>query len=85
MSRRAAMSGSRDVTVADGDPEGVHQMRVGIRRSRRRKVFTAALKEIQSGLGRLNDMQVHGRLAHSLCSRQTPSCKADRKGMKTPV
>jgi CHAD domain-containing protein len=31
---------------------------------RRRKVFTATLKGIQSGLGRLNDMQVHCRLAH---------------------
>ena len=31
---------------------------------RRRKEFTAALKGIQSGLGRLNDMQVHSRLAH---------------------
>lgn len=30
----------------------------------RRKKFTAALKGIQSGLGRLNDMQVHSRLAH---------------------
>ena len=30
----------------------------------RRKELTAALKRIQSGLGRLNDMQVHSRLAH---------------------
>ena len=31
---------------------------------RRRKEFTTILKAIQSGLGRLNDMQVHCRLAH---------------------
>jgi triphosphatase len=31
---------------------------------RRRKVFTTTLKGIQSGLSRLNDMQVHCRLAH---------------------
>jgi triphosphatase len=31
---------------------------------RRRKEFTTTLKGVQSGLGRLNDMQVHGRLAH---------------------
>ena len=30
----------------------------------RRKEFTTILKAIQSGLGRLNDMQVHRRLAH---------------------
>jgi CHAD domain-containing protein len=32
--------------------------------SRRRQQFTAALKGLQTGLGRLNDMQVHCRLAH---------------------
>ena len=31
---------------------------------RRRKVFTTTLKGIQSGLSRLNDMQVHCKLAH---------------------
>jgi CHAD domain-containing protein len=31
---------------------------------RRRKKFMATLKGLQSGLGRLNDIQVHGRLAH---------------------
>ena len=41
--------------------ESVYQ---GRKIERRRKEFTAALKGIQSGLGRLNDMQVHSRLAH---------------------
>jgi inorganic triphosphatase YgiF len=36
----------------------------GRKAARRRKEFAATLKGIQSGLGRLNDVQVHGRLAH---------------------
>jgi triphosphatase len=36
----------------------------GRKAERRRKKFTATLKGLQSGLGRLNDIQVHGRMAH---------------------
>jgi CHAD domain-containing protein len=36
----------------------------GRKAARRRKRFTATLKGIQTSLGRLNDVQVHGRLAH---------------------
>ena len=41
------------------DTRGRHKLRIAIR-----KVFTTTLKGIQSGLSRLNDMQVHCRLAH---------------------
>ena len=43
--------------------EGVYE---GRKILRRRQAFTAALKGIQTGLGRLNDMQVHCKLAHRL-------------------
>src|SRR5262249_16923167 len=42
---------------------------------RRRKELTAALKAIQTGLGRLNDIQVHGNLPPQLprSARGTPN------------
>lgn len=51
----------------------------GRKAERRRKEFTAALKEIQSSLGRLNDMQVHGRLAHRFAHSRRRAAKQTEK------
>jgi len=47
----------------------------GRKPERRRKKFTAALKGIQSALGKLNDMQVHGKLARQLTNRRPGDAK----------
>ena len=41
--------------------------------------FTAALKGIQSGLGRLNDIEVHGRLAHRFAHSRRQASKQTEK------
>ena len=51
----------------------------GRKATRRRKVFTAALKEIQSGVGRLNDMQVHGRLVHRFAHARRRAARQTEK------
>jgi hypothetical protein len=45
----------------------------------RRKEVTAALKRIQSGLGRLNDMQVRSRLAHRFARAKNGGPKQTEK------
>jgi triphosphatase len=56
--------------------ESVHN---GRKAERRRKDFTAALKGIQTGLGRLNDMQVHCRLAHRFAHSRRDDPKQTEK------
>lgn len=51
----------------------------GRKAARRRKKLTAALKGIQSGLGRLNDIEVHGRLAHRFAHSRRQASKQTEK------
>jgi inorganic triphosphatase YgiF len=51
----------------------------GRKAARRRKEFTATLKGIQSGLGRLNDVQVHGKLAHRFAHRSRRAARQTEK------
>ena len=51
----------------------------GRKAERRRKEFTATLKGIQSGLGRLNDMQVHDRLADRFAHSRRRAAKQTEK------
>ena len=49
---------------------------------RRRKVFTTTFEGIQSGLSRLNDMQVHCKLAHRFAHSRSGVPEPDRKGIR---
>ena len=46
---------------------------------RRRKKLTATLKGLQSALGKLNDMQVHGKLAHRFAHPRPGVAKQPQK------
>ena len=62
--------------------ESVHE---GRKVARHREEFTAALKEIQSCLGSLNDMQVHARLARQVAHSRRLVSKQTEKAREVPA